>query len=313
MFASLTRRWRSHPIVLLHEFHAPPYGGGNQFLLALRAEFVRLGLDVGTDRVGDHTEVVLFNSHHADHAKLEQAKRRGVRMIHRVDGPIGLYRGRDDGSDRAIWQLNHDFADATVFQSAFSLQAHEAMGLTFRDPHVIHNAADPTIFFPSTPHQPSDVLNVVAASWSDNPKKGGAVYRWLDEHLDPARVSFTFVGRLAAPLRRSRMIEPLPSAALADVLRAQDVYVTASEDDPCSNALVEALSCGLPSVYRRSGGHPELVKSGGVGFERAEEIPDLLERVRGQYADMRARIDAPNITTVAEAYLRVMRVTRTGL
>lgn len=227
-------------------------------------------------------------------------------MVHRVDGPIGAYRGRDDGTDQKIWQLNHECADTTIFQSRYSLDRHVAMGLEFRDPHVIANAADPSIFFPGSPHAPATPLRVIASSWSDNPRKGGPTYAWLDAHLDPSKVAFTFVGRIAEALPHSRVIDAVPSAALADLLRQQDVYLTASADDPCSNALIEALTCGLPAVFRRSGGHPELVGAGGYGFDAPEEIPDLLERAARNYAELQSRLAPPQMASVADEYLRVM-------
>jgi len=66
-------------------------------------------------------------------------------------------------------------------------------------------------------------------------------------------------------------------------LKRHDIYVTASQNDPCSNALVEALSCGLPAVYFRDGGHPELVEFGGIGFRTPEEIPGVLDRLVASY------------------------------
>ena len=206
MIDRLMRRWRGAPIAMLHEFHRPPYGGGNQFLLALRAELERRGVPVGVGHVGPETQVVLFNSHHADIDDLRKIRRSDVRMVHRVDGPIGVYRGRDDGTDQKIWQLNHECADTTIFQSRYSLERHLAMGLEFRDPHVIPNAADPTMFFAPPAHASSTPLRVVASSWSDNPRKGGPTYAWLDAHLDPTQVAFTFVGRIAQTLPNSRVV-----------------------------------------------------------------------------------------------------------
>jgi len=302
----LLRRRRGAPIAMLHEFHRPPYGGGNQFLLALRAELERRGSAVDVGHVGPETKAVLFNSHHADIAQLRKIRTPLVRMVHRVDGPIGAYRGREDGTDQKIWQLNHECADTTIFQSHYSLNRHLEMGLEFRDPHVIPNAADPSMFFAAPAHQPATPLRVIASSWSDNPRKGGPVYAWLDAHLDPQRIAFTFVGRIAQSLPHSRIIDAVPSPELADVLRQHDVYLTASEDDPCSNALVEALTCGLPAVFRKSGGHPELVRGGGYGFDQPEEIPELLERAGRNYRDLRTRVTPPTMAAAADAYLNVM-------
>ena len=55
-------------------------------------------------------------------------------MVHRVDGPIGVYRGFDDGTDRHIVELNRELADATVFQSRYSLDKHRELGLELREP-----------------------------------------------------------------------------------------------------------------------------------------------------------------------------------
>lgn len=302
------RRWRrGAPIVFLHEFRTPPYGGGNQFLLALRGEFARRGIAVGEGHVGPDTEVVLFNSHHADPARLRRLRRPNLRMIHRVDGPIAVYRGTDDGTDQRVLGLNHEFADATIFQSVYSRDKHLALGFTVREPHVIVNASDPAVFFAADRPAPERRLRVIASAWSDNPRKGGPVYQWLDTQLNQERFQFTFVGRIAESLPNSRVLGAIPSAELAALLRQQDVYLTASEHESCSNALIEALSCGLPAVYRRSGSNEELVRQGGLGFDHHEQIPELLEQMRTDYAAFRSRIEAPRLADVATEYLRVMR------
>ena len=55
-------------------------------------------------------------------------------MVHRVDGPIGVYRGFDDGTDVRIVEINRELADATIFQSRYSLDKHRELGLELRRP-----------------------------------------------------------------------------------------------------------------------------------------------------------------------------------
>jgi glycosyltransferase involved in cell wall biosynthesis len=102
------------------------------------------------------------------------------------------------------------------------------------------------------------------------------------------------------------VIGPLDSRALAEVLRLSDLYLAASRDDPCSNALLEALACGLPAAFLRSGGHPELVGEAGLGFDRAEELPDVLERLVAELEDRRGAIRVPSLSTVADRYLEIL-------
>src|SRR3954470_3511819 len=88
-------------VAVFHEFHPPPYGGGNQFLLALVRELRRRGVDVEINRLSGATPACLFNSFNFDFRRLRRFARDGVRMVHRVDGPIAVYRGFDDGTDDA--------------------------------------------------------------------------------------------------------------------------------------------------------------------------------------------------------------------
>ena len=189
----------------------------------------------------------LFNSFNFDFHRLRRFSRRSRHLVHRVDGPIGAYRGYDDGTDRRILRINHALAAATVFQSRYSLERHLELGLELRAPVVIRNAVDAEIFHPPVSREPLDGrrLRIIATSWSDNPRKGAETIRWLDEHLDPERHELTFVGRSAVRFAHAHEIAPVPSAELAELLRAHDVYIAASRDDPCSNALLEALACGL--------------------------------------------------------------------
>jgi glycosyltransferase involved in cell wall biosynthesis len=300
-----SRRARSD-VAVFHEFHEPPYGGGNQFLLALVRELERRGIGVESNRVSGGTPACLYNSFNFDFARLRRFARDDVRMVHRVDGPVGAYRGFDDGTDRRIAAIN-SLADATVLQSRYSLEKHAELGFELRNPTVVHNAVDGTIFHAPAQREPHERLRVVTTSWSDNPRKGSDVLAWLDRHLDFDAYELTFAGRTQVAFERIHVVAPLPSRELAELLRTQDVFLAPSEDDPCSNALLEGLACGLPAVFRRSGGHPELVGEAGVGFDSAEEVPAALHRVRGELDELRAAIRMPSLSDVADRYLALLR------
>src|SRR5919204_2409941 len=141
----LSSRRNRADLAVFHEFHPPPYGGGNQFLLALVGEFERRGLDVEVNRLSGGTPACLFNSFNFDFGRIRRFARDGVRMVHRVDGPIGVYRGFDDGTDARIVRINDELAAATIFQSEWSLEKHRELGMHLRRPVVIHNTVDPAI------------------------------------------------------------------------------------------------------------------------------------------------------------------------
>ena len=303
------RRSGGADLALFHEFAPAPTGGGHQFLRALVSELERRGVAVELNRISRATPACLFNSFNFDFRRLRRFARPGCRMVHRLDGPIGVYRGFDDGTDARIAQVNGELADATVVQSQFSREAHRELGIELREPVVIANAVDPAIFHPPAARDPLDArkARLIAVSWSDNPNKGGEVFAWLDENLDWERYEMSFVGRSPAAFLRIRVRGPVPSRELANELRRHDVYVAASRNDPCSNALLEALACGLPAVYLASGGHPELVGDGGLPFVSAEEVPEVLERLLGEADDRRGAIHVPSLEQVADRYLEVLR------
>jgi glycosyltransferase involved in cell wall biosynthesis len=302
-----SRRGRAD-LAVFHEFRPPPYGGGNQFLVALVRELERRDLAVEVNRLSGGTPACLCNSFNFDFGRLRRFARRGVRMVHRVDGPIGVYRGFDDGTDRRIVAIN-ELADATIVQSRYSLEKHRELGLELRAPVVIPNSVDPTIFHPRVVRDPlaARPVRVIASSWSDNPGKGSDVLVWIDRNLDFDSFEVTFAGRTQQTFEKIRVVGPLASRPLADLLRAHDVYLAPSRDDPCSNALLEALACGLPAAFLRSGGHPELVGDGGIGFDRAEELPDVLEKLCHELEQRRAAIRVPPLSEVADRYLEVLR------
>jgi glycosyltransferase involved in cell wall biosynthesis len=194
-------------------------------------------------------------------------------------------------------------------QSRYSLEKHRELGLELRHPVVIHNTVDPSVFHPPVEREPLDdrPLRVIATSWSDNPRKGTDVLAWLDQHLDFDVFEVTYAGNTRQAFKRVRTVAALPSRQVAELLRAHDVYLAPSRDDPCSNALLEGLACGLPAAFRRSGGHPELVGEAGIGFDDVEEVPNVLARLRSELDARRAAIRVRSLAEIADRYLELLR------
>ena len=304
------RRGGTADLALFHDFAPPPTGGGHQFLRALVGELERRGLVVEINRISAGTTACLFNSFNFDFRRLRRFARPDVRFVHRVDGPIGTYRGFDDGTDARIAEINRSLADATIVQSRYSLDAHRALGIELVDPRLVVNTVDPAVFHPPAEREPiaGRRVRVIATSWSDNPNKGADVLEWLDMNLDHVRYELLFLGRSQESFAHIRSPGAVPTAEVADALRRNDVYLAPSRNDPCSNALLEALACGLPAVFRASGGHPELVGEAGVGFEEPSEVPAALDRLVAGLDDRRAAIRIAPLAEVADRYLEVLGV-----
>jgi glycosyltransferase involved in cell wall biosynthesis len=293
-------------IHIIFPFQDGPYGGGNQFLKALRKKFREMSCYAETPEKAD---VFLFNSF--------QDMRPAIRMkrqfpdsifVHRVDGPISLYRNsRSTSLDHLIFSLNSHVADATIYQSKFSMEENRRLGMPEGLPEkIIFNAPDRSLFFPAVDHPISNEnrkIRLVSTSWSSNRMKGFDVYEYLDKHLDFSKYTYSFIGNTPISFKNISVIPVQPSEKIADILRSSDIYITASRKDPCSNSLIEALSCGLPAIAVNDGGHPELIQNGGELFDTPTEIPEKIIKITKNYQSYRDSVPKFSIDEKASEYL----------
>jgi len=282
-------------------------GGSNRFLGSLRDELRAMGVYAEEPESAD---AVLFDSYNDALGSLRAKAAHGhLPFVHRLDGPISVYRGRDRFLDKLIHRLNAVMADATVFQSDYSRRGNTALGLEPTDPWaVVNNAVKADVFHPSEVHEPSPDgrVRLVAVSWSTHPNKGFPIYEYLDRALDFSRYAMTFVGNAPRPFSNIEMIPPQDAPQLANILRRHDVFMTASRFESCPNALLEALACGLPAVAHDSGGQPELLGGGGVLFEGEKDVLQAVEKVAANRADYARAIPARDMRSTASAYLELM-------
>jgi len=251
-----------------------------------------------------YSDVVLFNSHH--HGKeLDQIKNMfpNKKFVHRVDGPMRLYNNMSDNRDFIVYQLN-SLANATVFQSHWSCKQNLELGFQYKTPMaVIYNAPDPEVFNLQYEKKKNNKLTLIATSWSDNMKKGFKYYKFLDENLDFDNYRFLFAGRTPIKFKNIEMLGALPTLELAKHIKSSDVFITASENDPCSNSLIEALSCGVPAIALDSGGHPEIVKQGGHLFQNFEDLMKVIEEIPYNIDTCKENIEVDCIDGVVENYI----------
>ncbi len=293
-----------------HKFAAPPRGGGNQFMIALQDAFEKKGIRVLVNETGKYIDAHLLNSIWFDVDKFRRGGiGRNARIVHRIDGPIHLIRGRDRELDDLCFDLNARYATSTVLQSAWNMKRILSAGYRPVRPVIIHNAVNPGIFNATgrVEFRRGRKIRLISTSWSGNPRKGGQIYKWLEDHLDWSRFEYTFVGNSSEGFSRVRHLPAVASSELASFLRENDIYITASSNDPCSNALIEALACGLPSLYLNDGGHPELAGFGGLPFSHKEDILPQLENIVENYETYQRLIAVPEMEDVASRYLELLK------
>jgi len=297
-------------IHILYNFQSGPWGGGNQFLRALKNEFeIR---DVYEKNL-EKANIILFNSYpfgfewvFNDIIKLKQKNPEKI-IIYRLNGPIFLIRGKDKEVDKIIKLFNDLFVDGIVFQSNWCKEQNKKLfRISSKYETVIYNAPDNEIFNREGKKEfnPDRKIKLIATSWSSNWRKGFEIYKFLDENLDFSKYKMTFVGNSPIEFKNIKWIKPVPPEKLARILKEHDIYITASQNDPCSNALIEALSCGLPVVALNDGGHPELVQKGGELFRGKEDIIEKIEKVAKNYQYYQSQIPEFSIRKVVQEYYK---------
>lgn len=304
-------------IHILYNFQEGPTGGGNQFLKALKQEWQNKGFyeeDIAK------ADVILFNSHHCLKQVFWVKKKFPSKIfVHRIDGPIQLYRGKDKAVDNIIFKTDKLLADGVIFQSDWSKKENCKLHQYFpKYEKVIFNAPDQIIFNKANRRNfnPQGKIKLIAVSWSNNLKKGFDIYKYLDEHLDFKRYEMLFVGNTPVSFKNIKVIKPIVSSELAGVLKQNDIYITASQKDPCSNALIEALSCGLPAAALNDGGHPELLQKGGEIFTSQKDIVEKIEKVAQNYYFYQKNLPVFFIKDVSQKYMEfcqeIFRDTQSG-
>jgi len=298
----MTKPFKIH---IIFDFQSGPAGGGNQFLKTLREEFKNR--DIYEENLQD-AEIILFNSHHNFDKVFETKKKfREKIFIHRIAGPVCLTRGGSRDLDKIIFRFNKLVADGIIFQSNWSKEQNKKLfEISSKYESVIHNAPDNGIFnkIGKKEFNPKEKIKLIATSWSSGHRKGSEICQFLDENLDFSKYEMTFVGNYPVEFQNIKVIKPVSSEKLVEILKEHDIYIFGSKIESCSNALIEALSCDLPAIAIDGSSNSEVVKGGGELFIGKDDIIEKIEKVAKNLHYYQSKIPEFSIEKVAQKYYK---------
>jgi len=214
---------------------------------------------------------------------LWRARRRGIRIVQRLDGINWVHRARWAGlryTVRAIYgNANLSFirtrlADRVIYQSEFIKHWWEDWYRPTRVPcSVIINGVDLNRYTPHGLHErPSHHyrLLVVEGSMAGAQNSGLMHAAHLAGRLSKKfRTELTIVGRVDARSKnrlrnqtafRIRYMDTITREQIPWMMRSSHLLFSAEINPPCPNSVIEALACGLPVVGFYTGSLPELVQ-----------------------------------------------------
>ncbi|GAI25253.1 unnamed protein product, partial [marine sediment metagenome] len=183
-------------------------------------------------------------------------------------------------------------ADHTIFISSFLKGLFIDEGILDTENYsVIRNGADKNIFNMNgrSKWDGKSPVKLVTHHWGGNYYKGFDVYRIIDELIvektSDLDVEFNYIGNLPGDFafKNSKVFAPIASESLAGKIKENHIYVTASINEPAGMHHVEGAMCGLPLLYRNSGGIPEYAKGFGVVFNGKEDFVDKLRGIIESY------------------------------
>ena len=132
------------------------------------------------------------------------------------------------------------------------------------------------------------------------------IYEWLDENLNFDEIEYTIIGNSVPVFDNIVVKAPMPQEKLAEELRQHDVFINASLIESCSNASLEALNCGLPVIAPNSSSHPQYVSNQDLLFNKKEEVPEKIKKLRTQLKKYSDEISVKKIDDVGSEYLKVI-------
>ena len=289
-------------------------GGVTSFRLKFENGLRARGVEVINDPAKDADAVlVLAGTRHL--LPLWRARRRGTRIVQRLDGINWLHRVRWTGpryTIRAIYGnanlsfIRRRLADQVIYQSEFIKGWWEDWYKPARVPSsVIINGVDLNRYTPHGLHErPSGHYRILVVEGSLAGGQNYGIYNALSlaNHLSKKfKIELMVVGRVDRRTKnklknqttfRIQFMGTVQSDHIPWLMRSAHVLFSVEVNPPCPNSVIEALACGLPVVGFDTGSLSEIVRgdAGRVVLYGANEW----------------KLEKPDFTALANATVEVL-------
>lgn len=296
-----------------------PWGGGNLFVKNLSEYLIKNNHEVIYDLSEPDIDLILLtdprnrkeSSSSFNHLEINRYKdyvNNGVKVVQRIN-ECDERKGTENINTFYLEASNS--ADQVVFVSSWMESIYLNLGMDKNKTSVILSGSNSAIFNETNASylNKSEKIKLFTHHWSSHRNKGFDVYEYINSLLSTDkwknRLEFTYVGNVLPEykLDNTNVLKPLAGIELATEIKKHHIYVTASINEPSGNHHIEAAQCGLPILYKDSGGIPEYCTGFGVKFDNNFE--EKLEEIVNNYDDIKkVMINYPfNADKMCEEYL----------
>ncbi len=262
-------------------------GGMASFRLKLESGLQKRGIRITHDPREKGSDAVLVVAGTRHIGGILHARRRGVPIVHRLDGINWMHRARFTNL-RHAWRsetgnlllafTRRFLADRVVYQSQFVKNWWEDWYGRTRVPHtVIYNGIDLETYSPNGPvDRPTSGYRLLLVEGDltsgqhiglDNAVRlaeGLARGHGLNVEIAVAAkvnegIKSAWQGKTDAPIH---FLGVVPRERIPETDRSAHLFFSAEVNSACPNAVIEALACGLPVAGFDTGALKELVPPG---------------------------------------------------
>jgi glycosyltransferase involved in cell wall biosynthesis len=204
-----------------------------------------------------------------------------------------------------------DHTDFDIFQSKYNYDVFREAGYNKERFTVIHNGVD------------QDVFNINDKVWWDGKEslrlfsctfatRQSKRFDLIAKFSEIEGIECYHIGAWPADVNPTKvhLLGMLNQESFIGLYRENaHAFLHPAEKDPCPNAVLEALSCGLPVIYNPHGGTKELVGACGVGLQ--DGISTAINRLKECYSECVVAIKDSwrkfSIDCAAKQYLSVFK------
>jgi glycosyltransferase involved in cell wall biosynthesis len=289
-------------------------GGVTSFRLKFEDGLRARGVDVTNDP-SQPSEVILVLAGTRHLLSLWKARRKGTRIVQRLDGINWIHRVHWAGpryTVRAIYgNANLSFirvrlAHQVIYQSEFIKGWWDDWYRPVRVPSsVIINGVDLDRYTPHGLHErPSMHYRILVVEGSLAGGQNYGIYnavalanilskRYKIELMVVGQVDRRTKNKLKdQTVFRLQFMDAIPREHIPWLMRSSHLLFSAEVNPPCPNSVIEALACGLPVIGFDTGSLPEIVQG-----DAGRLTP---------YGANQWKLEQPDISTLADAALEVL-------